>query len=152
MSKKILIHFDKISIPINFKYNLNENINLLIIFSKIELNLNMIHNIKNNNDLFFIHLIFSKNKIIITRSFDNNHIKKKFNSNVINNFSLHIENNFNLLLITEKLLKNNLKNIYEQKNICNINIEEDDECYLSLFIKNKNNINNENNFLELNFE
>ena len=47
LSKKILIHFDKISIPINFKYNINENINLLIIFSKIELSLDIIHDINN---------------------------------------------------------------------------------------------------------
>jgi hypothetical protein len=154
LSKKLLIDFDEIKniiIPINFKYSIIDKFNIFIIFSKNIIKLSEISLLNTNNDIFFINLILLKNKITILRSFDNNNVVKKIKSNKINNFTLNIENNFNLLLITEKLLKNNLKNIYEQKYINKMSINK--ELFLTLFIENKSENNqNLNEYIELNFE
>lgn len=152
LSKKLLIDFDEvrnISIPINFKYDISNNVNIFIIFSNNILLLDNI-NILNNN-LFYINMNLLKNKIYIYRSFDNKLIKKKINSLHINIFDISIENNFSSLLITEKLYKNINKNIYEEKYINNFRFNENKEFYLSILIKNKYNLL-KNEFIELNFE
>jgi hypothetical protein len=152
LSKKLLIDFDEvrnISIPINFKYNIENNIDIFIIFSN---NLLLLDNINIlNNNLFYINMNLLKNKIYIYRSFDNKLIQKKINSSNINIFDITIENNFNSLLITEKLYKNITKNIYEEKYINNFTFNENKEFYLSILIKNKYNLL-KNEFIELNFE
>lgn len=152
LSKKLLIDFDEvrnISIPINFKYDISNNVDIFIIFSNNILLLDNI-NILNNN-LFYINMNLLKNKIYIYRSFDNKLIKKKINSLHINIFDISIENNFSSLLITEKLYKNINKNIYEEKYINNFRFNENKEFYLSILIKNKYNLL-KNEFIELNFE
>jgi hypothetical protein len=152
LSKKLLIDFDEvrnISIPINFKYDISNNVDIFIIFSNNILLLDNI-NILNNN-LFYINMNLLKNKIYIYRSFDNKLIKKKINSLHINIFDISIENNFSSLLITEKLYKNINKNVYEEKYINNFRFNENKEFYLSILIKNKYNLL-KNEFIELNFE
>ena len=152
LSKKLLIDFDEvrnISIPINFKYNIDNNVDIFIIFSNNILLLDNINIL--NNDLFYINMNLLKNKIYIYRSFDNKLIKKKINSLHVNIFDITLENNFSSLLITEKLYKNINKNIYEEKYINNFIFNENKEFYLSILIKNKYNLL-KNEFIELNFE
>jgi hypothetical protein len=157
--KKLLINFDEIrniTIPINFKYFLLNNIDVFIIFSKELININNINSLHNNSNLFFIKLNLSKNKINIVRSFNNKNINKKIKSVLNNNFILNIENNFNVLSINEKLINSDLNNIYEKKYINNMSINEDNEYYLSLYIENKYDLLHNNleyfEYLELNFQ
>jgi hypothetical protein len=155
LSKKLQIDFNEIkylSIPINFRYNINnENnneINIYIIFSN---KLLLLNNIDNNNDIFYINLKLFKNYCIIIRSFNEEIIKKKIKQKKINTFSIDLENNLKMILVSEKLYNNNRNNIYENKylKLSDINIEND--FFLSIMIKNKNNLL-ENEFIELNFE
>ena len=151
LSKKLLINFNEvknISVPINFKYNLENEVNLSIIFSNKPLSLENM----NNEQLFFINLNFTKKKINIYRSFDNNIIKKKIKSTKINTFDINIENNFQILLITEKLYNNNIKALYEGKYLKNFNYDENMELYLNFYIKCKDELINKNEYIELNFE
>ena len=151
LSKKLLLDFNEIkniSIPINFKYELENEVNISLIFSTKQLSLENI----NNEQLFFINLNFTKKRIYIYRSFDNKIIKKKINSSKVNTFDINIENNFQILLITEKLYNNNIKAIYEGKYLKNFNQSEKMELYLNFLIKNKNDLTNKNEYLELNFE
>jgi hypothetical protein len=151
LSKKLLLDFNEIkniSIPINFRYELENEVNISLIFSTKQLSLEDI----NNEQLFFINLNFTKKRIYIYRSFDNKIIKKKINSSKVNTFDINIENNFQILLITEKLYNNNIKAIYEGKYLKNFNQSEKMELYLNFFIKNKNDLTNKNEFIELNFE
>lgn len=147
LTKKLLIDFKEtrnISIPINFKYNIKNNIQLYIIISTKQINISDINNL-NENYFFFIQLNLSNNKLFILHSFDSIVQEKKIKSKKINNFTLMIENNFNILLITE-----NLKNKYESKYIHNFGINND-EFYLSLFLKSDYELV-KNQFIELNFE
>jgi hypothetical protein len=151
LSKKLLINFNEvrnISIPINFRYELTNEVNLSLIFSTKQLSLEQL----NNEQLFFINLNFTKKRIYIYRSFDNKIIKKKINSSKVNTFDVNIENNFQILLITEKLYNNNIKAIYEGKYLKNFNQTEGMELYLNFYIKSKNELNNKNEYIELNFE
>jgi hypothetical protein len=151
LSKKLLLDFNEIkniSIPINFRYELENEVNISLIFSTKQLSLENI----NNEQLFFINLNFTKKRIYIYRSFDNKIIKKKINSSKVNTFDINIENNFQILLITEKLYNNNIKAIYEGKYLKNFNQSEKMELYLNFLIKNKNDLTNKNEYLELNFE
>jgi len=150
LSKRMFVNFSdikNISIPINFRYNLNNNskISLYILLSDNELLLNTDKDIIFNN-LFFINLIFTKKYIYISNSFNTHIIKKKIKSNKINIFDINIENNYNMLLITEKLLS-----VFEEKYLCNFSFDENKEYYLHLYIKNENDLYN-NQFIELNFE
>ena len=148
LTKKLLIDFKEtrnISIPINFKYNIKNNIELYIIISIKEININTLNNL-NQDYLFFIQLNLSTNKLFILHSFDNIVQSKKIKSKKINNFTLTINNNFNILLITE-----NLKNKYESKYIHHFDINNN-EFYLSLFLKSDYELINKNQFIELNFE
>lgn len=155
-SKKLLIDFNDVkylSIPINFSYNINKdnNIDVYIIFSNKELLLENINVLKPEDDLFFIHLNLHKNKLFINRSFNDKISNKKIKSKKINSFNIIIENNFKILMITEKLFNNNIKNIYEEKYINNYNFQNYNSLYLSLYINSKNGII-ENEFIQLNFE
>ena len=155
-SKKLLIDFNDVkylSIPINFSYNINKhnNIDVYIIFSNKELLLENINELKPQDDLFFIHLNMHKNKLFINRSFNDIISNKKIKSKKINSFNIIIENNFKILMITEKLFNNNIKNIYEEKYINNYNFQNYNSLYLSLYINSKNGII-ENEFIQLNFE
>lgn len=155
-SKKLLIDFNDVkylSIPINFSYNINKdnNIDIYIIFSSKELLLENINELKPQDDLFFIHLNLYKNKLFINRSFNDKISNKKIKSKKINSFNIIIENNFKILMITEKLFNNNIKNIYEEKYINNYNFQNYNSLYLSLYINSKNGII-ENEFIQLNFE
>ena len=147
LTKKLLIDFKEtrnISIPINFKYNIKNNIELYIIISTKEINISNINNL-NENYLFFIQLNLAMNKLFILHSFDSIVQSKKIKSKKINNFTLNIENNFNILLMTEIL-----KNKYESKYIHHFGINND-EFYLSLFLKSDYELV-KNQFIELNFE
>jgi len=155
-SKKLLIDFNDfkyLSIPINFSYNIskNNNIDVYIIFSNKELLLENINELKPQDNLFFIHLNLQKNKLFINRSFNDKISNKKIKSKKINSFNIIIENNFKILMITEKLFNNNIKNIYEEKYINNYNFQNYNSLYLSLYINSKNGII-ENEFIQLNFE
>jgi hypothetical protein len=155
-SKKLLIDFNDVkylSIPINFSYNINKDnsIDVYIIFSNKELVLENIDELKPQDDLFFIHLNLYKNKLFINRSFNDKISTKKIKSKKINSFNIIIENNFKILMITEKLFNNHIKNIYEEKYINNYNFQNYNCLYLSLYINNKNGISN-NEFIQLNFE
>ncbi len=155
-SKKLLIDFNDVkylSIPINFSYNINKNnnIDIYIIFSNKELFLENINSLKACEDLFFINLNLNKNKLFISRSFNDKIINKKIKSKKINSFNIIIENNFKILMITEKLFNNNIKNIYEDKYINNYNFQNYDSLYLSLYITSKKGII-DNEFVRLNFE
>jgi hypothetical protein len=155
-SKKLLIDFNDVkylSIPINFSYNINKdnNIDIYIIFSSKELLLENINELKPQDDLFFIHLNLHKNKLFINRSFNDKISNKKIKSKKINSFNIIIENNFKILIITEKLFNNNIKDIYEEKYINNYNFQNYNSLYLSLYINSKNGII-KNEFIQLNFE
>jgi len=155
-SKKLLIDFNDVkylSIPINFSYNINKNnnIDVYFIFSNKELLLENINDLKPQDDLFFIHLNLCKNKLFINRSFNDKIINKKIKSKKINSFNIIIENDFKILMITEKLFNNNIKNSYEEKYINNYNFQNYNCLYLSLYINSKNCISN-NEFIQLNFE
>jgi hypothetical protein len=155
-SKKLLIDFNDVkylSIPINFSYNINKdnNIDVYFIFSNKELLLENINDLKPQDDLFFIHLNLYKNKLFINRSFNDKVINKKIKSKKINSFNIIIENNFKILMITEKLFNNNIKNTYEEKYINNYNFQNYNCLYLSLYVNSKNCISN-NEFIQLNFE
>jgi hypothetical protein len=156
LSKKLLINFeeiDKISIPINFKYDIETRIDFYIIFSNYKITLENINKLNLTNDnAFYINLTFLKKKIFISHSFNNNIIKKTINPNKINTFDLNLINNFNLLLIEEKLYNNNINKIFSEKYFKMFNCDESNDIYLSLFIKPKTNIYLDNEFLELNFE
>jgi hypothetical protein len=153
--KKLLINFNEIrylSVPINFSYTLHHiKIEMFIIFSNNQLILEDIYNLKETNNLFFINLIFLKNKIIIYRSFNDKIITKKIKMKKINSFHLTIENNFNVLLLTEKLCKNNITSIYEEKYLNMFNLDNLNDMYLSLYIKSNNNMEDKE-FIQLNFE
>jgi hypothetical protein len=156
LSKKLLIDFeeiDKISIPINFKYDIETRIDFYIIFSNYIVNLDNINNLNLSNDnAFYINLTFLKKKIFISHSFNDKIIKKSINPNKINTFHLNLINNFNLLLIEEKLYNNNINKIFSEKYFKMFNCDHSNNIYLNLFIKPKTNICLENEFLELNFE
>jgi hypothetical protein len=152
--KKLLINFNEfkyLSVPINFSYILHNKIEMFIIFSNNQLILEDIHHLKEKNNLFFINLIFLKNKIIIYRSFNDKIITKRIKMKKINSFHLTIENNFNVLLLTEKLCKNNITSIYEEKYLNMFNLDNLNDMYLSLYIKSDNNIQDKE-FIQLNFE
>jgi hypothetical protein len=156
LSKKLLIDFDEIkniSIPINFKYNIEKKneYNINIIFSNKLLLLNDINNLDTNNtDIFFINLKIFKKYCFIYRSFNDIIIKKKLNTNKINTFLINLENNINILLVSETLYNNNKINIYENKYLKN-NFNYQNNFFLNILIKSKNNIC-DNEFIELNFE
>jgi hypothetical protein len=156
LSKKLLIDFDEIKnilIPINFRYTLKKNneFNIFIIFTNKLLSINDINDLnQKNDDIFYINLILTKNEIFIYKSYDNKIINKKIKSKKINTFSINIENNFKLLLLTEKLF-NNINNFYEEKYINMFNFNENKDFYLSIYIKNKENLLKDE-FVELNFE
>lgn len=151
LSKKLLINFNEIrniSIPINFRYIINDEINISIIFSNKLIFLKDIINLDIScNDLFYINLKLLRNKIIIFRSFNNNIIKKKIKSKKINSFKINLENNFNILLITEQLL--NTK--YEEKYIKPFNLDENNEYYLSILVNSKQPISDKE-FIMLHFD
>lgn len=156
LSKKLFVELNEIkylSIPINFSYILGKgsNIDIFIIFSNKLLILSEIKELDVKNDLFFITLNLSKNKITVYRSFNTEIVTKKIKSKKVNSFNINIENNFKILLITEKLFNNNIKNIYEEKHINTSNFSNYNELYLSLYIKCKNDLNNKE-FIQLNFE
>jgi hypothetical protein len=157
LSKKLLINFDElrnIIIPINFKYNLNNNskINIYIIFSSN----NLSNNFENNNEKdlllnldkesFYINLILLKRKFYLSNSFEQNIIKYNIKSNKIYSFITNIENNFNMLLINETI-----NNIFDKKYLYNFTFNENKEYYINLYIKTENNLTN-NEYIELNFE
>lgn len=156
LSKKLLIDFDEIKnilIPINFRYTFKKNneFNIFIMFTNKLLSINDINDLnQKNDDIFYINLILKKNEIFIYKSYDNKIINKKIKSKKINTFSINIENNFKLLLLTEKLF-NNINNFYEEKYINMFNFNENKDFYLSIYIKNKENLL-KNEFVELNFE
>lgn len=157
LSKKLLIDFDEIKnilIPINFKYTFENNneFNIFIIFTNKLLLLSDINDLnQTNDDIFYINLILQKNQVSIYKSYDNKIINKKIKSKKTNTFSIDIENNFKLLLLTEKLF-NNINNIYEERYIKMFNFNENKDFYLSIYIKNKENLLLKNEFVELNFE
>jgi hypothetical protein len=149
LSKKLLINLNEISsisIPINFCYNLmnNNEIDLFIIFSDNLLSLDNI-----SNSFGSINLNLKKNNLFIYRSYNQDKNNLKLKSNKINLIDITIENNFNLFLITEKILNNNGKILYENKYLNELN--KNNNFYLNLYIKNKNGLN-KNEFIELNFQ
>lgn len=155
-SKKLLIDFNDVkylSIPINFSYNINKNnnVDIYIIFSNKKLLLEDINNLKANDDLFFINLNVNRNKLFISRSFNDKIINKKIKSKKVNTFNIIIENNLKVLMITEKLFNNNIKNIYEEKYINNYNFQNYNSLYLTLYINSKKGLL-PNEFIQLNFE
>jgi hypothetical protein len=156
LSKKILIGFYEIkciSIPINFKYNIdNDNeFNIYIIFSSKLLLLNSIDILNNNDDYFYINLKLSKYNCLILRSFNNDITKKKINSKKINTFSINLEDNLKIISLTEKLYNNNQNNIYENKYFKSFNFDIQNNFFLNILIKTKENLLF-NEFVELNFE
>ena len=66
LSKKLLINFNdirNITIPINFRYKLDNEVDILIIFSNSLLSLKNIKDLNSlSNDMFFINLKLSKKK------------------------------------------------------------------------------------------
>jgi hypothetical protein len=155
-SKKLLIDFNDVkylSIPINFSYNINKNnnVDIYIIFSNKKLLLEDINNLKANDDLFFINLNVNRNKSFISRSFNDKIINKKIKSKKVNTFNIIIENNLKVLMITEKLFNNNIKDIYEEKYINNYNFQNYNSLYLTLYINSKKGLLS-NEFIQLNFE
>ena len=157
LSKKLLIDFNEIkyiSIPINFKYNIdNDNeFNIYIIFSNQLLLLNTIDNLNNiNDDYFYINLKLSKNNCLIFRSFNDNIVKKNINSKKINTFLINLENNLKIILISEKLYNSNKNNIYENKYLKYCNFDIQNNFFLNILIKSKKDLIS-NEFIELNFE
>lgn len=151
LSKKLLIDLNEIkniSIPINFKYDLNSKnkLDLFIIFSNKLLTVDNIKEELLSKNVFFICINLLKNKINIYRSFNDKIITKKIKSKNINTFDLNIENNFKILLVTEKII-----NIYEEKHLNMNNFDNYEELYLNLYIKNDNSLIKKE-FIELNFE
>jgi len=149
LSKKLLIDLNEIntiSIPINFKYNLlnNNEIDFFIILSDKLLSLDTL-----NSSFGSVNLNLSKNKIYIYRSFDNDSKKINIKSKKLNTIDITIENNFELLLITEKIINSYRKNIFEKKYLNALN--EKNNFYLSLYIKNKIGLN-KNEFIDINIE
>ena len=148
LSKKLLINLNEIkliSIPINFKYNIKNNSEIIIsiILNDKQINLNDIYHDVNNN-ILNINLKLHKKKCIINEKF--NH---KINLNKLNTFTIDLENNFNLMLIKEKLY-DNTKNIYENKYLKQFN-NINDNIYLNIIIEIKNELVN-TEYIELNFE
>ena len=152
LAKKLLVDFNEvksISIPINFRYFIKNDIDIFIIFSNKMLSLTNIDELiptSLNINYFFINLNLLKNKIYVFRSYDKNVSKKKIKSKRINTFTINLENNFNMFSISEKILN-------EEKyiNIINFDREINNEFYLHLYIKSKYNLL-KNEFIELNFE
>jgi hypothetical protein len=155
LSKKLLVDFNEIkyiSIPISFKYNIDNNneFNIYIIFSNKLILLNTIDNLNNiNDDFFYINLKLSKYNCLIFRSFNDNIIKKNINSKKINTFSINLENNLKIILISEKLY--NKKNIYENKYLKSCNFDIQNNFFLNILVKTKKDLIY-NEFIELNFE
>jgi hypothetical protein len=143
-----------VSIPINFKYNLkninNSSIDLFIIFSNKEINLEndlfFLNSTNENNKFFYIQLKLNKKYIFVSNSFDSKILKKKIKSKKIYRFDILLENNYNMLLITENLL-----NIFEEKYLCPFHFDDNNDYYLSLYVKSNENLIKED-YLELNFE
>jgi hypothetical protein len=155
LSKKLLINFNEIKniiIPINFKYNVRDEISIHIVFSNKKLSLNDVINLDKSDNIFNIFNIFNinlklfKNKIIICRSFNDVIINRKIKSKKINYFNINLENNCNIFLIKEKL-----NNIYEDKYLNQFNLDENNEYYLNIYINSKKNISNKE-FIMLKFD
>ena len=90
LSKKLLLEdFTNISIPINFKYSLEE-IDIFVIFSNKIITLENIIEIDKSNNIFYMKLNIKNNKININRSFDNKNIKKKIKPKKINSFVVEL--------------------------------------------------------------
>ena len=139
LSKKLLIDFNEtknISIPINFEYNISNEINIIIIFSTKQITLTEI--ILNNNNEYFI----TKLKLINTEIFINDTQIKYYKKNLI---QLDLENNLKLLYITEKLID------YEQKYFKEFNLDSNNDYYLNIIINSNNKIDNED-YLSLYFD
>ena len=176
LSKKLLIEdFNSFSIPINFKYFLNE-IEIFIIFSNKIINLDNIIDIDNSNHIFYIKLHIKNNHINISRSFDKKNTKKKIKNKKNNTFIIELEKKNNVILINETFYSK-LKKIYNEKYIkfnnyeINTNLESNidstsstaslpasstasasaSDIFLSLFIKTNNHLNSKE-YIELNFE
>lgn len=152
LSKKLLLNFNEIKnimIPINFRYYLNNDLDIYIIFSNKEIQIDNINEKIDLNNSFFIKLKFMKKKITIYRSFNDKIITHKINSEKINSFNISIENNFKILLITEKLF--NKKIIYQEKYLNFNQFDDFNDFYLNIYIDNKNPII-KNEFVELNLE
>lgn len=139
LSKKLLINFNEvknISIPINFEYNISNEINIIIIFSTKQITLTEI--ILNNNNEYFI----TKLKLINTEIFINDTQIKYYKKNLI---QLDLENNLKLLYITEKLID------YEKKYFKEFNLNSNNDYYLNIIINSNNKIDNED-YLSLYFD
>ena len=139
LSKKLLINFNEvknISIPINFEYNISNEINIIIIFSTKQITLTEI--ILNNNNEYFI----TKLKLINTEIFINDTQTKYYKKNLI---QLDLENNLKLLYITEKLID------YEKKYFKEFNLNSNNDYYLNIIINSNNKIDNED-YLSLYFD
>ena len=149
LSKKLLTNFNEIKniiIPINFKYNIRDEISISIVFSNKKISLNDAINFSKSDNLFSINLKLCKNKINISRSFNDIIINKKIKSKKINFFNINLENNCNVFLIKEEL-----NNIYKDKYINQFNFDENNEYYLNIYINSKKNISNKE-FIMLKFD
>lgn len=154
LSKQLLINSNEIKhflIPINFKYFIINNIELYILFSNNLLKLNNIDLELKSDNIFFIKLSLHKKKINISRSTDKNITEYKIKTKKNNLFNILIENNNDYLSINEELVQNEkykkqINNYVKIFDITNNNL------YLSILIKNKNNLIKNNQYIELNFQ
>ena len=156
LSKKLLVNFKEtknISIPINFRYDIESKIDIFIMLSNYQITLENINNLDlQNNNSFFVNLTLLKKKIFISHSFTDKIIKRNINPSKISTFSIDLTNNFSLLLIEEKLFNNNIKKKYKGKYLKMFKTDENDNIYLTLFIKPSSDLFLKNEFIELNFE
>jgi hypothetical protein len=154
LSKQLLINSNEIKhflIPINFKYFIINNIDLYVLFSNNLLKLNNIDLQLKNDNIFFIKLSLYKKKINISRSTDNNISEYKIKSKKNNLFNILIENNIDYLSINEELIQNE-KSKTQINNYIKIFDITNNNLYLSILIKNKNNLIENNQYIELNFQ
>ena len=134
LSKKLMINEDikNISIPLNFRHFLckNNSIDITVYFSK-ELPVSDV------STIFFINLSIFKKYMIITKSYDKSVETKKIKLQKPNLFNIEFENHMKMIIIREKDL---------------IYLPHENEIYLSLNIKIKNDLIPNKEFIELHFE
>jgi hypothetical protein len=153
LSKQLLINEVKnFFVPLNFKYYLANELNIYIIFSTNLLTLKNLNLESNLDNVFFIKLLLSNKNIIISRSINNNINTHKIKTTKNNIFNISIQYNTDYLLINEELIKNKNKNIIKIDNSIKMFDTLNNNLYLSIYIKNKNNLIENNQYIELNFE
>ena len=155
LSKQLLININEVKkffIPLNIKYYLINQINIYIIFSTNLLTLKNLDLQSNLDNIFFIKLLLSKKNIMISRSINNNSRIHKIKTTQNNIFNISIQYNTDYLLINEELIRNNSKNKIKIDNSIKMFDTLNNNLYLSIYIENKNNLIENNQYIELNFE